>query len=526
MDDKPRVDPKTQGDLASLQRRVRMLQNDRRAYMLQTEKELRKQSIIMARLREENETLREQYEGELRQAQSGLSQAANRKFQELDELRNQLEGELADSQAAVAKLGKVHTGALKSFQEVRLEAEAATLEAQLQEMRAVYQLNTEKLEYNYRLLAERDVECNGIMQHQKRKISRYQNHLSTLISKYNAQNSSLRAKNEALSDQYRRTAALFQDLQKKFKHFERADTARYRDLWDLHENRIAAELRRVIAADKFIAEEILHISWMPPQVPEFEPRAVPTEEEEAEADKQTRADPLENCKAGPERAVRLLGDLVREGSFLSEPQLLEALDGDETLPEKEAEGEAAEKPAAAKEGEEKGPIQTKALLYSLGILSPADLDRLLAAVSVDGMCDELVPRQDLLPALRKFAQEQRTLGGDGEMPGAGGQTQSASAWGRTERQSRAFWDRLARVVPEERVLAWKSLEVLLLSYHETLRRRSELVDGNEAIASENEELRALLTQYAQAAQVDVAAEPVEEERQFAAQTRQYDRRLA
>ena len=38
----------------------------------------------------------------------------------------------------------------------QLETDIQTLEQQLEEMRATYQLNTEKLEYNYRVLVERD----------------------------------------------------------------------------------------------------------------------------------------------------------------------------------------------------------------------------------------------------------------------------------------------------------------------------------------------------------------------------------
>ena len=41
---------------------------------------------------------------------------------------------------------------------IKLETDIQTLEQQLEEMRATYQLNTEKLEYNYRVLTERDME--------------------------------------------------------------------------------------------------------------------------------------------------------------------------------------------------------------------------------------------------------------------------------------------------------------------------------------------------------------------------------
>lgn len=50
-------------------------------------------------------------------------------------------------------------------------------------MRATYQLNTEKLEYNYRVLVERDHENTATINQQKRKIARQRDLLSNLKSR-------------------------------------------------------------------------------------------------------------------------------------------------------------------------------------------------------------------------------------------------------------------------------------------------------------------------------------------------------
>ena len=47
------------------------------------------------------------------------------------------------------------------------------LEQQLQQMRATYQLNQEKLEYNFQVLRKRDEENTITKSQQKRKITRY-----------------------------------------------------------------------------------------------------------------------------------------------------------------------------------------------------------------------------------------------------------------------------------------------------------------------------------------------------------------
>lgn len=66
----------------------------------------------------------------------------------------------------------------------RLETDIQNLEQHLETMRATYQLNTEKLEYNYRVLVERDHENQSTINQQKRKISRQRDILSSLKQRY------------------------------------------------------------------------------------------------------------------------------------------------------------------------------------------------------------------------------------------------------------------------------------------------------------------------------------------------------
>ena len=67
---------------------------------------------------------------------------------------------------------------------VKLEKDIQNLEQHLEAMRATYQLNTEKLEYNYRVLVEREQENQSTISAQKRKVAQQRDILSTLKSKY------------------------------------------------------------------------------------------------------------------------------------------------------------------------------------------------------------------------------------------------------------------------------------------------------------------------------------------------------
>lgn len=64
-----------------------------------------------------------------------------------------------------------------------LENDRQNLERHMEVMLATYQLNIEKLDYNYRVLVERDHENGITINQQKRKISRQRDLLTNLKSR-------------------------------------------------------------------------------------------------------------------------------------------------------------------------------------------------------------------------------------------------------------------------------------------------------------------------------------------------------
>lgn len=63
---------------------------------------------------------------------------------------------------------------------LRLETDIQSLEQHLENMRATYQLNQEKLNYNFRVLTERDAENQFTISQQKRKVAHQRDTLSSL----------------------------------------------------------------------------------------------------------------------------------------------------------------------------------------------------------------------------------------------------------------------------------------------------------------------------------------------------------
>jgi len=56
---------------------------------------------------------------------------------------------------------------------MNLENNIQLLEQQLEEMKSTYQLNNEKLNYNFQVLKEREKENMDTVDHQKRKLKKY-----------------------------------------------------------------------------------------------------------------------------------------------------------------------------------------------------------------------------------------------------------------------------------------------------------------------------------------------------------------
>ena len=67
---------------------------------------------------------------------------------------------------------RIHDAEEYNLVKIKLETDVKVLEQQLQQMRATYQLNIEKLEYNYQVLKKREEENGTILSSQKRKITR------------------------------------------------------------------------------------------------------------------------------------------------------------------------------------------------------------------------------------------------------------------------------------------------------------------------------------------------------------------
>merc|ERR1711976_166353 len=149
---------------------------------------------------------------------------------------------------------------------IKLETDVQILEQQLQQMRATYQLNQEKLEYNFQVLRKRDEENTITKSQQKRKITRLQDVLTNLKIKLAKQEKQFRDENQQLSDEYKRITEQFRELQKKSKHFMATDHKKFHDVWVMNEEEAKQLVQKVLEENRVIHEHQLGLEYMPPEL--------------------------------------------------------------------------------------------------------------------------------------------------------------------------------------------------------------------------------------------------------------------
>jgi dynein regulatory complex protein 1 len=133
-------------------------------------------------------------------------------------------------------------------------------------MKATYQLNQEKLEYNYQVLQKRDEENAKTKAQQKRKLTKLQDALTNLKKKLTKQIKQFNDENQQLSEDYKRVTDMFNDLQMKSKHFIAVDLKKFHDIWKMNENECKKIAGNLLEADRIFYEQQLGVEWKSPDM--------------------------------------------------------------------------------------------------------------------------------------------------------------------------------------------------------------------------------------------------------------------
>lgn len=122
----------------------------------------------------------------------------------------------------------------------------------MEDMKAVYKLNEEKLSFNHDLIVERQLVNTRMLNNLNKRAQKYKENMhyerdNCLVKQQEAQ----RWNNKLTSD-YKKFTELFKDLQRKFLRFEKIDDTRYNDVRRMNELEANNLVEKIMHADKMI----------------------------------------------------------------------------------------------------------------------------------------------------------------------------------------------------------------------------------------------------------------------------------
>lgn len=432
---------------------------------------------------------------------------------------------------------------------IELEMNIQALKQQLEEIRATYQLNTEKLDYNYRVLTELDVEKTAELARYKRKLNKLKGQLNVLVTRFTEMEAQDTKTNNELTDDYRGLTLKYKELQAKFRHFEIADTTKYDEVWTMHEEEVKDMVDQLLKADKIITEQQLGLVWKPPDMHALQrvlgrhgglglagsDQATVASEADTlagdgassaaggggggsvggpgnEVNSVISAEAVRQKKIAGARVRAVLKMLALEAGFMINPQVAESID---SLPNDDADVSRAE-----------------TMLKALGVKTEQRLNSLVKYFFIEKEVDltfenqdanngddddfegelalitnapedvielrDMIRPEDVIAAVKAYLEDVSVETGPvGVSANGGGKATQEEIRIAQKRLAamRNYWYQLSQLVNDESVQVWHQLEGDMGKVKEMLSKRASAIDEVDALNAQNAQLKSLLNQY-------------------------------
>lgn len=177
-----------------------------------------------------------------------------RKFEQLDEF--------------VEAVRKLRVDFQEKYREARikLENDIENLQCELEHVKTVCMLNSEKLDYNYQILKKREDENIIIKSQQKRRLNKLQDVINDLRSKIRNYEDSSNLEIAKLTEQIKKLHTDIMKIEEKADHFMEANDTKFHQVWDLNKATADKLLDDILKVDKVIHEQQLGLKWDPPDI--------------------------------------------------------------------------------------------------------------------------------------------------------------------------------------------------------------------------------------------------------------------
>jgi len=331
-------------------------------------------------------------------------------------------------------------------------------EQQLAQMRAMYALNEEKLNYNEKVLRRREKQSIASVDHLKRREKKLKELVVSAKERFIANNASKKLKIKSIADEYNRVSAQYKELQAKFKHFEVSDLAKYEQICSMNRDEAMQVLSQIQKCDAIICAQLLgcdcDTKWL-----------VTTNNVASETQTTTSDETLKMAsshhKYSSEQILKVCKTIIGEAPFLIPNQMKNsAMD-----------------------------IQCDAIFKSLGVEDLEDMEALCNLF----LNQTFAPHQTV-EKIKEFVSQRNAESGKT----ANIQTSNYSVKHKQERRKRKdaeYWHLLQTIFPSVNRKTWSLLEQYLQKYIAVLEKRKGEAIKILNLQNENGQLRELLKQY-------------------------------
>ncbi|TSU63003.1 Dynein regulatory complex protein 1 [Bagarius yarrelli] len=421
-------------------------------------REAEEMDLLLERMQEQISSLKKDYKKELdlietsfSEERSDLLTASRKKWEQQRKERSKKERmKMLEEHDSLLDRLRMESAEEYNKIKVKLETDVQHLEQDLQERKATYQINQEKLEYNVQMLKKYDEECAILKAQQIRRLTRLQDVRNNLKKKCAIQEKQSCEEIQSLTNKYKRLMQQYKDIQNRIRHFAAVNAKRYEEVWLMNEDEAKALVCRGLDLDRVICEQVLGLPWSLPTLP-FMDHASPKQfqrtaqqvaahvlgekdrtqdqkEQETGQDESTLGGSGRRTGVDPKTVKRLLELLCDEMGFLVEGKLLKLL--------------------SSMEKNEQTSLKLE-FIFSENMLVNKH------AESETG----LIHPNDLLRALRAFTAQYSKVR---ENPR---DKRSALLLERmTDSEVKAYWENITSIIPESKLKVWRALEAGLKKY--------------------------------------------------------------
>ena len=406
-----------------------------------------------------------------------------------------------------------------------LETEIQNHEKCLEDMKAIYQLNAEKLNYNFKVLTEKKEENTALAMVLKKKERFFLNLLKNKNDDFYLKDDEFRKINNKLTEQSKNITKKYRELHRKFEHFEKADIERYNQVWQMSLKEIDDIKRQIVNCHKMLVNQQLGLpfdekfeDWENHSEGKLgldakENIAVSSNKHIDESNKSSHNSThnIKNSVRNTDRDMRgshftngatftaeegiqkfqvhfsnedkikLINLILRETEFMLDDKIISEIE-------------------AYEEEREKLLRRMDLLVKVLNLKSLAEAEEWLFKLHINCLnfddqdydTDMIIVNISKILDLHKRGNEEEPQDHNFDLKDESITDKSRK---KTEIKEKAYWKSVGSVLDEQTLEVWDLLDKFSIKYYAVLKERQNIIIENREIRKKNEELRKLLEKH-------------------------------